>query len=448
MNKRKLKLKYDNIFICASVIFLASLFVLYFIRFVYFFSIEKKQPKINSNIFSEVILNDKANLLKGDNEYYFYGKNPNNYVYYSGILYRILSVSEDKVKLVSDESITSLVMEYKDANYDETYGNMWLNEIKDEDNTGVFERTLQNKESYLTKTKTCVDKSSKKDVSECKKYNDKYYVGLLSLDEYVKSGAYQGFLNNGTSFWLSNINNDNNYWYVASDGSISDESRTKVNYYSYGIRPTITLTKDVNLLKGTGTKEDPYVISQNENSILKNKDIGSYVNYAGYMWKIIAIDEDETVKLALAESLKIDDKEVLEVFDRKTSIFKYSNYFQYLNNNFYNTLKDTKYIVKAIWYDGDYNEDTSFDYRNIYESKTISYVGTLSIGDMFIYDVDNIYLINRSSNDTIYSIQDNNLFIDRTTTELNIRPAIYVKGMLNVSGTGTKEDPLKIEGEV
>ena len=447
MNKRKTKLKYDNIFICASIIFLSSLFILYFIRFVYYFSIEKKQPKIDSNVFSEVLLSNKANLLKGDNEYYFYGKNPNNYVYYSGIIYRVVSVSEDKIKLVSNENLTSLVMEYKDTDYDKTYGNIWLNNV-DEDYTGIFEKTLQNKESYLTKTKTCIDSTSTKDVKGCKKYNAKYYVGLLSIDEYIKTGAQQGFLNNGSSFWLSNTNKDNNYWYVASDGSINDDSRTKVNYYRYGIRPTITLTKDVNLIKGTGTKEDPYVITQNENSILKNKDIGSYIDYAGYLWRIIAVDDDDTVKLALAEPLKVDGKEELLVFDRKTSIFKYSYYFRYLNNDFYSTLKDTKYIVKAYWFDGDYNEDTSFDYRNIYESKTVSYVGTLSIGDMFIFDVDNIYLVNRSSDDTIYSIQDNTLFIDRSTSELNIRPAIYVKGMLNVSGTGTKEDPLKIEGEV
>ena len=50
-----------------------------------------------------------VSIYKEDDNYYFKGKNVDNYVYYYGNLYRIVSVTNDGIKLISNDSVTSMV---------------------------------------------------------------------------------------------------------------------------------------------------------------------------------------------------------------------------------------------------------------------------------------------------------------------------------------------------
>ena len=116
--------------------------------------------------------------------------------------------------------------------------------------------------------------------------------------------ANNSYLNNGTYFWLSNKNKDGNYWYVFDQGGIADKSKTETTYHIYGIRPTITLNKNVAFIDGNGTKENPYYFALNDNKLLVNRNTGEYVNYGGYTWRIMGFDKNQNVKLVLADKLK------------------------------------------------------------------------------------------------------------------------------------------------
>lgn len=447
MNNKKMKLKYDNIFIVFSILFLGMLFIFYGVRFIYFYSIEKKKPKtIQDASFATLLVNNDKNLKKDGKKYYYTGKDINNYVMYSGMMFRIISVENGYIKLVSDDTVSSLVMTYDQRDYDKSYANIWLNKIEGEDYSGVFSNYLIDNTKYLVNTNTCIDTvSDYEKVKKCEKYNKDYLVGLLSVDEYLKSGANNGFLNNGSYFWLSNINDNGNYWYVFDKGGLSDKSKTEVNYHSYAIRPTITLNKDVYLISGDGSKETPYVFEQNDNKLLVNRNIGEYLNYGGYLWRIINF-KDGNVGLALAEALKVDNEEMLKLYDLEGSSYYNSNYYNYLNTTFINSMNDKSLIVKNNWFDGTYNADSSFDYRHIYSHSVEANVGLLNVGDMYLYDVDEAFLMTPSSKDMVYCLKDNKIFIEKMATKLKMRPVIYINGKVNIKGNGTREIPFEIEG--
>ena len=103
----KRRLRYDKIFICISVIFLLTLICIYGYRLIHFYKLERSEvntPTVveNKNFYDVLIskvsnenddvISAKDNNFKLDdstNEYYFYGKVNNNYVYYSGRYFRI-----------------------------------------------------------------------------------------------------------------------------------------------------------------------------------------------------------------------------------------------------------------------------------------------------------------------------------------------------------------------
>ena len=432
---KKINIKYDKVFIYVSIIFLASLFLLYSSRFIYYYFKEKNKKSIKSVPFSEILM-DRNDLENKNDSYFFAGQNKNNYVYYSGMMFRILSIKDGNIKLVLDNSITPLVMSFDDSNYDETYINEWLNKIDDKEYTGIFESYLTDKENFLVKTETCVDTIEDINASTCEEYNDNYYVGLLSIDEYYNAGSSSSYLNNGEDFWLSNKSTNGNYWSISVNGKLSDNTKSKVSYKSYGVRPTITLSKDVYLVSGDGSYENPYKIEENNNTILRNVYNGSYVSYAGYKWRMIANDKDKA-KLVLVDALKEDNEYVLMTYD---------NIIDYLNS-FYESLSNKEYILNSTWYTGSYGTEGMYDYKNIYTNSYEGYVSLPSIGDMFLFDTNDIYMIT-PGDEMVYTIQNYSLFGDTKENKLRIRPVIYVNNLVTVSGNGTIDNPYKIEGEV
>lgn len=435
------KITFDNIFIFISIVILGSLFIFYLTRFIYYYKKEHSKQIIEEVTFSEMLLKNKTDMQEIDDKYVYVGENPNNYVYYSGILFRIISIdSEGNIKLITENSMTPLVMAYDDVNYDSTYVNKWLNKIDEEEHTGIFENYLVDKEKYLVKTNTCIDTTDDINASSCEEYNSNYYVGILAIDEYYNANAYESYLNNGEDFWLSNKSLNGNYWYISLNGKLGDNTKTKTNYKAYGIRPTITISSEVNLVSGDGTKENPYKIEENNNSILRNRYIGSYINYSGYRWRVIENNSD-AAKLVL-----VSDNYDTNYFDYNSTNFSGSNMNNYLNV-FYENL-DKEYLVEGPWYNGSYSEVSNYDYKNIYTSSFNSYIGLQTIGDMFMYDTNDIFILTPYNDTTIYTLKSNNLFVDLISNNLKVKPVIYIKNLITVSGSGTYDDPFEIEGEV
>ena len=72
----------------------------------------------------------------------------------------------------------------------------------------------------------------------------------------------------------------------------------------------------------------------------------------------------------------------------------------------------------------------------------------LSLGDMFIQDINNVFTISKGiENETIVDVIDEkgNVYGDLVTSKYNIRPAFYIKNSLAITGgNGTIESPYSI----
>lgn len=422
--KKKEVGKKTKIFMIVSVLLMVSLFITYLVRFIHYYKIEHPKVSVDNSLVSK-IMNTKIvsnnGLTISNNDYIFKGKVKNNYVLYSGYLFRIVKINEDRtMKLVLDNPITSLVWSYE-TDYKKSYAKKYLEEI--------FINKLNNKDKYITETNWCADKVKNSDYSCKNKIKSK--VGLLTLNDYYIAGSNNSYLNNGKYWWTLNTSSNNKVWYIFKEGGMNDDSINN----SYGIRPSIVLKSDVAYVSGKGTEKEPYIIEDN-----KELNIGKYINYSGYKWKII--ENNDNFKLVLSECLKENDECITHNFG-SSNIYnnKYGSLGYYLNNVFYYNLDNT-HLVKGTWYIGDYNEESNYDYSNIFNESFEANVGILNIVEN---DIEGSFTLNRSDDELIYTLDDGALYSSDPKEQLNIYPSIYIDKNIEIkSGSGTFDDPYEI----
>ena len=434
--KTKLKL-WEKIFITLSTIAIIVISSIYMYRLIHYYKLE--HPKqVDKTLATHII--KKGTTSTGDGlytfdskNYYYQGKNVNNYLWYSGKLFRIMSIDEEGLTIITEDSQTTLVWGLNN-NIKESYVYNWLNP-SEVDNTGIFLHSINNYESDLIYNSWCIGEN-KLENNSCVETIDSY-VGLLSVTDYFKAGGANSYLNNNTYWWTSNVSEKGNAWYVFNTGGINDEVSLNETYYSYGVRPVIKISRILNYLKGDGTLSNPYQIeTQTENNI-NNKSIGDYIKYSNYTWRIQHKNEDN-IKLILDGYINSGDNTITE---------KYTNAINYLNKTFYNTLTKEN-IKKCDFYKGTYNKNTKYDYKNIYTNKTSGYLGLPSIGELFINEYENIWLYNPYGEASLqYKITDQNRIIADVNSNKNyLRPVICITNDMNIlSGDGTKNNPYIVE---
>ena len=130
-----MKLNKEKLFIGVSIIFLSTLIIIYGWRFIYYYRLEKSPAKQNKSLVNVLI--DSSNLVssgsglyKSNDEYIYKGQAENNYLLYSGYLWRIIKVNADNtIKLITDDLITSLVWNYEGNDYLNSHVYKWLNPV-------------------------------------------------------------------------------------------------------------------------------------------------------------------------------------------------------------------------------------------------------------------------------------------------------------------------------
>lgn len=412
-------IKKEKIFRFCSVIFLSSLFIFFSFRLVYNYMKEQKANSlIDNGMLSTKIINNlkKENYLYNDNKYILKNLVENNYVSYSGILWRIVSVDDGKIKLVSDENVTVLPF---GKNYDESNVIKWLN--------STFKSNLTQPDLFITEFDSCVNNVDKIEKSDCN--NSKNYVSLLSMNDYIDAGANNSYLNNNTYFWLSALN-ESEPWYVFDNGGLKTDS----NNHIYGVRPVIVLN-DIEYIYGSGTKSSPYIISNEPVDTLSEIELGSYIDYSGYTWKVVSKDET-SVKVVLSTPLKLNDEEIKKIYSKKYNYYNLNDstgIAYYLNHTFYNTLKDKKYLKKGDFYIGKFD---TYDLEELYNEKVNAYVGLLTVGDIFVTQNIDMYLLSSVTDDNTIPIlnKNNSLFYNFISYESGIKPVIYLDNKAEVKG--------------
>ncbi len=458
------KISFRKIFVFVSLIWLLAILGFFGYRLIYFNHLqngtgstaETYKTKLSEKLLTSLDVNNTGSGLSYDSEsdsYIFKGKTKTNYVWYSGRLWRVLSINSDgSITMITDEAQTILAYGTS-TQFNNSYVNKWLNPIEEKENSGIFYNSLTSPDEYLVKTNICLDIiENSTDDFKCEEINNDYYVGLLSLYDYAKRGGIDSFLNTGETFYTSNTTKEKN-WYIFNEGGINTELPSIGKHY--GIKPVVTLKSDIMTNGGLGTETDPYTFEENRESDLNSIHVGEYITYNNYLWRVIDKD-DEKVKLIMDEAIieSIDEEESITYLEKKFSSSSNSfststksNIGYYLNNTFYNSLEDKEYLVKGNYYIGKYSND-KYDYASIFNDTTNTYIGLPAIGEMFVSNFSNTVLLSRYSsyNDLIYIINgEGKLFLNSVSVTTYVRPEIYLDAtLLALGGVGTRENPFVI----
>ncbi len=397
--KKKLKKEFPKGQFWFNVVSLSLLLVLAIVigaRSLYYYSLQHAKAKKEANTLAVITIRDHQivktgnGLYKINKEYVFKGQELSNYVMYSNRLFRIVKINEDNsVVLVADSNQT--IMPWGDvANYNESNIYFWLNEKENVEYSGNFYKTLNDPQKYLKLTNWCegVVKDNKIDCVD----DNKDYVSLLTIEEYVDSLGTQGYLNDGNYTWLLGVGVDesHNNLYLSKTGSILSSGIGE----GYGIKPVITLKNNVDVLSGNGSKDNPYIIEKETNMINK------YVQLGTDLYRIQE-EDDNLVKLSLNHYLQMNNQDYLSSYSKDTAEFVLTdrnNIGYFLNNKYLNSLSYRDVLSDCTFYTGEISDEVGYNYRNIYQNSVTAKVGMINMVDIkYNPELTDYYLMNTSS---------------------------------------------------
>ena len=256
------------------------------------------------------------------------GQTSNNYVWYSGKMWRIIEIntSNREIKLITDNVQTLLNYSPNNSSYPNSNVKTWLD--------NVFYGTLNNPNRYLVEETW--DPNSHEPVSGIGNPSLRLIdsrVGLLNSEEYNvinPSGSSNSYMNNGTNYWLvDKSNNEHKNRFVNLSGAVTLGESTPF----YGVRPCIYLASNVSVLPGgDGTINNPYRLigdsSGNIGALLKTRIAGEYVRVNGMDFRIVSKSNDYT-RLVATTTLNISDMQ----YHYYSNLYSDDTYVaQYLNN--------------------------------------------------------------------------------------------------------------------
>lgn len=440
MKKISRKISIRKTFNTLSIIFLATCTLVYGFRFLSLYIKNNKKMSYEANTIGKRLRTENKDILeKIDGTYYFKGNVDNNYVLYSGLLWRAIKIEEDNSVLLISENSVTLLANGEELNYDTSYITEWMNKT-DRKNSGKLENSLNNYTEYLIKGSVCNDKIDTVSNSKCNDVNEKYYINTLTMSDYVNTGASEGFINNGSTFYLSDYTSEGYNWYINSEGKSSKNKGTDI----YGIRPVIKLKSNAPLVSGTGTKDDPYVFDSTKNTF------GAYVKLDNDNWRVIGVDGNN-IELAYDGYLSNNNAPITHKFSTRDASYEdniQNTAAYYLNTTFYNNLSYKNLIIETEYPRGYYGSSTNYDYVYSTEETVKTKVALMSVGDiMFNHELTDYFLMNPSAtkNTFVYVVQNTDtLFTKAFSSPAKIVPVITID-KTKLIGTGTKSDPYRLE---
>ena len=437
----------------------------------------------------------------------FYVKNSNdcvdfNYVWYSGKMWRIVSVNQDgTMKIITDNDITTIAYGANHRFYDiENNFSSYVYQFLNED----FLDTLYNHENIIVEDSTwnmtsttdpTIEEPTPLQLSDSKIINKSIIgkntpVGLLNVYEFSKTFLGEEIyfktwlLDSDYNETISVENNILNYLAAINDGGYSYVGDGNCNE-SYGIKPVVNLVSDIKFTSGDGTKNNPYRISGdktpgNSNELLNTRLSGEYIKFDNELYRITEVNNDLT-KVIKVNLLKENNQEVIKKFGttNKYSSGTTSDYFMYyLNNTWYNTLSSKQMIIKGNYYINEVTASNSIiitnpyyedpvDYKNgicleSYTKNTTKtctktnntwngYIGLPRYGEMFATMHESTtnyigFITPSDSSNNIWGISETEGYFNiGSTDDIVVYPMFYLLSTIKITGgTGLENDPYTI----
>ena len=326
---------------------------------------------------AEVLLADTTNNINttDQDQIFITGEEPNNYIWYSGKLWRAVAVdkSDNSVKLVTQWNISSIPYSNKSGAFEESHMKMWLNDTS----VDGFLGNLRSPEKFI-KMDSKWNASQMSDNSKPPSENEggtlvEAPVGLLNIYEYVMSYSgttfSNGYLNIGLSWYTLTPPNINEASFVSAFGSQSSNHFA----YSYGIRPSINLKSNIKIVNGSGTEEEPYRLMGGydidlSGTKLNTRYSGEYIRFGNdenNLYRIVSHETEGLTKITSAEPLKEDGN-----FKK----IQFGNDLNYSNKNIIGSFLNNEYLT---------NKYLTTENLNMIKENTTWYLGTVGIGGSY-----------------------------------------------------------------
>ena len=295
----------------------------------------------------EVVATLKNTVKKDTNKTGVYtGLNPNNYIYFSNMLFRIVDIDGDDVRIVSAQDISSVNY----SGIDE-----WLEYF--------YDNLTANSKKYVIKNKYCKDSLNDKNIetkTKCKSYTDNINAYIISatdinnsVDKEKNSYLYPGSIN-----WLANsANKDEAYAYYHWFFTTLNTFKTFDKDVNLGISPILTIKGDTLLIDGDGSAENPYSIGDVEpaetGAKVNTRYVGEYLSMNGRMYRIIGKDGRNTKVIALSSVYDTNGNAVKVAYDTDSTAKVYNpkekgNIGYYISNNASQYINDEYFVTHTI----------------------------------------------------------------------------------------------------
>ena len=435
----------------------------------------REKPNFIDTLISTYNNTTDNGLIKDGNFYYYRGNPTDNYLWYGGFYWRIVSADKDSntIKLVSDKALTGLNWSNGDCmtSVENNCGSLatsnvgsWLGESE----SGVFLNAIKGTDLYnhlqefsydnyiydsTCTNDTCVQLPN--NTTYLKHNNTSTKVSLLTYNEINRAKSSNFYIKNGMyladTYGKNQWDGDAVYYY--------DWGETIGNYWMNSalmVYPTITIS-DIILVsdQAKGTINDPYRVKSDETAlVVSSVKTGEYIKVpcegeacggqTDYLVRVVSKD-DNTAKVVLNSiyaTSTFDDNNIVFASD-STITSKLNEFLNNIPSNiaYKNITSPKRFNIKGHIYGSSYTtvKDATDAFYN-------GNVGLPVFGEIFSgNDIGNEYwLMGNSSNDSLY-YTSNYGYLNRAhdfTSTSGVRPVFFIYSNLEIeSGIGTMTDP-------
>ena len=402
------------------------------------------------------------------------GTDPNNYIWYSGKLWRAVSIdpSDNSVKLVTQWNISAFPYNASgNTAFQGSHMEQWLNDTS----VDGFLGNLREPDKFIKIDSVWNATMTKETTKPEKTTMITDAVGLLNIYEhtmsYKNASSPTGYLNNGlywctltpySTSYVRGVNYNGNVYNSGPAGSI-------------GSRPSINLKSAVKIIDGDGTVDNPYRL-QGDNDIptgalLSTRYSGEYISFGtgeNNLYRIVSHENGTGTKITSAIPLKDSGSYKKIKFGSNTTFSKDNTIGAFLNGDYltsgtYLTRNQVSMIEdNTTWYLGAVGYGTNYKLAkyqditgsNLTTSTTTAKIGLLRLGELMTEqfskaDNNTSYwtLTPYSTTDVRYVSNLGHSAGSAPGNSNGSRPSMNLKSTVKiVSGTGTKSDPFILSG--
>ena len=416
---------------------------------------------------------DKGTIDTSDSEQTFItGTDPNNYIWYSGKLWRAVSIdpSDNSVKLVTQWNISSIPYN-ADGNtaFQGSYMEQWLNDTS----VDGFLGNLREPDKFIKTDSVWNATSTTETTKPAKTTMVTDAVGLLNVYEYTMSYKnaidFTGYLNNVLYWWTLTPYSTSDVRNVYDHGYVNNTSPTN----SRGSRPSINLKSAVKIIDGDGTVDNPYRLQGDNDSptgaLLSTRYSGEYISFGtgeNNLYRIVSHENGTGTKITSAIPLKDSGNYKTMSFGSNVTFSKDNTIGTFLNGDYltsgtYLTSDQVNMIEdNTTWYLGTVGSGTNYKLAKYQDatssslttSTTTAQIGLLRLGELMAGQFDkygnntDYWTLTPLDASGVRDVRCSGYVYDSSPTDSGgSRPSMNLKSTVKiVSGTGIKSDPFVI----